>query len=365
MIYYLTKFLIEEFDFPRLFLYITSRTFFAGITSLLLSLFIGNHIIKLLHRHGIKDRPRELEFFGISKKGTPTMGGLIILFAGGISALLWCRLDNKFVQLLFLSIIWFATLGMVDDFFKIKGGAEAGLARPAKLISQLGFGLLLAFFVLRPDISPFPEEFIRQLHVPFYKYPLMELPLLLYALFIILFVGFVTNAVNITDGMDGLAIVPATLNIVVYGVFAYILGHAYISRYLLYPFIPGSQEIAVFSAAVAGAGVGFLWYNSYPAQVFLGDTGSLLLGGYIATAAVLLKQEALFVISGGVFVIELLSSFVQDYIGIKLLKRRIFYRAPLHHTFQHMGWAETKIVVRFWIISVLLALFAVATLKIR
>ncbi len=365
MIYYLAKYLIEHHDFPMLFIYITSRALFAGITSLVLSLIIGSYAIKLLHKHGIRDKPRQLDFYSSSKEGTPTMGGLIILFAGGLSALLWCRLDNKFVQLLFLSIIWFATLGMVDDFLKLKEGGGGGLARSGKLFAQLTFGVLLAFFVLRPDISPLPTELIRQIHIPFYKYPLMELPVFLYAIFIILYVGFVTNAVNLTDGLDGLTIVPAILNIVVFGLFAYILSNVDLASYLLYPYIPGAHEVMVFSAAVGGAGVGFLWYNSYPAQIFLGDTGSLLLGGYIATSAVLLKQEALFLISGGVFVVELLSSFIQDYIGIRLLKRRIFYRAPLHHTFQHMGWSETKIVIRFWIISVLLAMLAVATLKIR
>ena len=363
MLYYLGKILLGKFPASRLLVYVSSRTIFAGLTSLILAVFLGWPVIKFLYKHGVRDNPRDYMNYTHSKAGTPTMGGIIILFASGISALLWCDLTNKFVYILFLAMLWFSFLGALDDVVKIRIGG--GIRRWVKLFSQFAFGILASLVILSPGLSPLPKEMLLKFYFPFVKNPLLTLPPLIYALGITVYYAFVTNAVNLTDGLDGLAIVPSLMVIGLFGIFAYVLGNVKISAYLLFPFIPGSHEVAIFSAAVVGAGIGFLWFNSYPAQIFLGDTGSLLLGGIMATQAVLLKQELLFFIVGGVFVAELLSTFVQDYIGIKRLKRRIIYRAPLHHSFQHMGWGETKIVIRFWIISFLLFLIALSSLKIR
>lgn len=363
MIYFLGKLFFGKFPASRLLIYVSSRTIFAGLTGLFLALLLGGPIIRYLYYKGIRDIPREYLNYGKTKKGTPTMGGLIILISAGISALLWCDLSNKFVYILFLSMLWFAFLGGLDDIIKIRLGG--GLSRWPKLFSQLAFGFIISLIIFRPEISPLPEKIALDFYVPFLKNPIIVLPPLLYGVFIIVYYGFVTNSVNITDGLDGLAIVPSIMTIAVFGIFAYVMGNVKIASYLLFPFVPGTHEILIFSAAIMGAGIGFLWFNSFPAQVFLGDTGSLLLGGFMATQAVLLKQEMLFLIVGGVFVIELLSTFVQDFIGIRILGRRIFYRAPLHHTFQHMGWGETKIVIRFWIISFILALVSLSSLKIR
>jgi len=363
MIYYLGKIFFGQFPASRLLVYVSSRTIFAGLTGLFLALFLGGPMIRFLYYKGIRDFPREYMNYAETKKGTPTMGGLIILISGGISALLWCDLTNKFVYILFLSMLWFAFLGGLDDIIKIKLGG--GLSRWPKFFSQLTFGLIISLIVFTPEITPLPQKLIYNFYIPFYKNPLLVLPPLIYGFLIIIYYGFVTNSVNITDGLDGLAIVPSIMVISIMGIFAYVMGNVKISSYLLFPYVPGTHEIMIFSAAVIGAGIGFLWFNSFPAQIFLGDTGSLLLGGFMATQAVLLKQEILLLIAGGVFVMELMSTFIQDFIGIRLLGRRIFYRAPLHHTFQHMGWGETKIVIRFWIISFILGLIALSTLKIR
>ncbi len=363
MIYLLGKIFLGKFPASRLLVYVSSRTIFAGLTSLLLALFLGWPLIKFLYRRGLRDNPRDYMDYTRTKSGTPTMGGAIILLSAGISALLWCDLSNKFVYILFLSMLWFSFLGALDDVLKVRVGE--GISRWPKLFSQLSFGVLASLVILTPAISPLPGQLIFRFYLPFVKNPVLLLPPLLYGLFITLFYALVTNSVNLTDGLDGLAIVPSLMVIGLFGVFAYVMGNVKISGYLLFPFIPGAHEIVIFSAALVGAGIGFLWYNSYPAQVFLGDTGSLLLGGFMATQAVLLKQEVLFLIAGGVFVAELLSTFVQDFVGIRRFKRRVLYRAPLHHTFQHMGWGETKIVVRFWIISFLLFLIALSSLKIR
>ncbi len=363
MIYLLGKMFLGKFPASRLLVYVSSRTIFAGLTALLLAVFLGWPLIRFLYRHGIRDNPREYLDYTRSKVGTPTMGGVIILLSGGLSALLWCDLSNKFVYILFLSMLWFSFLGALDDVLKIRVGE--GISRWPKLFSQLSFGVLASLIILTPAISPLPSALTFQLYLPFVKYPVLLLPPLVYGLGITLYYALVTNSVNLTDGLDGLAIVPSLMVIGLFGIFAYVMGNVRMANYLLFPFIPGAHEIVIFSAALVGAGIGFLWYNSYPAQVFLGDTGSLLLGGFMATQAILLKQEALFLIAGGVFVAELLSSFLQDLIGIKRFKRRLIYRAPLHHTLQHMGWGETKIVIRLWIISFLLFLIALSSLKIR
>ncbi len=363
MFYYLGKIFLGQFPASRLLVYVSSRTIFAGLTALLLTLILGGPIIRHLYHRGIRDYPRSYMDYGKTKRGTPTMGGFIILLFTGVSALLWCDLSNKFVEILFLALLWFSFLGGLDDVIKLRVGG--GLSRWPKLFAQFTFGFVISLIIFRPEISPLPQDIALGFYIPFVKNPLLVLPPVIYTLFIIIYYAFVTNSVNVTDGLDGLAIVPSIMTISVFGVFAYVMGNVKIASYLLFPYVPGTHEILIFSAALIGSAIGFLWFNSFPAEVFLGDTGSLLIGGFIATQAVLLKQEVLFLFAGGVFVLEIFSTFIQDYIGIKLLGKRILYRAPLHHTFQHLGWGETKIVIRLWIISFILSLVALSSLKIR
>jgi phospho-N-acetylmuramoyl-pentapeptide-transferase len=231
-------------------------------------------------------------------------------------------------------------------------------------MGQISFGLLFSLFFLHPSTSPVPAEVASKLYVPFYKHPVVDLSWA-YAVVIVLFVAYAANAINFADGMDGLAIVPSAYAVGVYGIFGYILGNAKNSQYLMFDYLPGCGEVTILCAALLGACVGFLWYNSYPAEIFMGDTGSMFLGGVLGTMVVLLKQEILFLIVGGVFLAEILSVVLQDWIGIQRTGRRFLYRAPIHHHFQYQGLAETKITIRFWIVSGVLALVALASLKIR
>jgi phospho-N-acetylmuramoyl-pentapeptide-transferase len=263
-----------------------------------------------------------------------------------------------------VALLWFGGIGLVDDVAKWRArSGNRGMTEAMKLLLQGTFALGLIGLLASPW-SPLPASEAMTVHVPFVKTPVAN-SALLYLPLVFVFVMLVGNAVNITDGLDGLAIVPSVFVIGVLGFFAYILGNYNWSHYFIYPFLKGSGELIVFGAAFAGAGVGFLWYNAYPAQIFMGDAGSLAIGGCIATISVLLKQEALFLILGGLFVVEAASSQIQDKIGIKWLGRRLFYRAPFHHQMQHTGLAETKVVIRLWIISGMLALAALATVKLR
>jgi phospho-N-acetylmuramoyl-pentapeptide-transferase len=262
-------------------------------------------------------------------------------------------------------MVWFGAVGFVDDWSKVKRhSGDQGMGERAKLLLQGLFAATFAWICVGP-LAPLDRELATQVCVPFYKYPLFDPGPVVYGLFIFLFVLFVSNAVNITDGLDGLAITPALFVVGVMGVFAYVEGNRIYSAYLHYPYLRGAGELTLFGAAFVGAGVAFLWFNAYPAQVFMGDTGSLAIGGTMAVVSVLLKQEMLFPLLGGLFIVEALSSQIQDKIGVRWLGRRIFYRAPLHHNLQHLGIAETKVVIRLWILSGILALIALATLKLR
>jgi len=358
--------LIQEAGGPALFRYLTARSVFAVITAFLLTLLVGRPVINALYRRGYRSAERSYgDINTASKAGTPVMGGILLLLSGLGSAALWCDLGNPFVLALLAASLWFAAMGAMDDLLKVRrGDSDKGLSRAAKYFGQIAFGLALGLLVVNASTSPLPAQVASQLHVPFYKHALLDLGWL-YVAFIVVMIVYSANAVNFADGMDGLAIVPSFFVLVVLGVFGYVLGNVKLTEYLFYPYLPGAGEVAVFCAALGGAALGFLWFNAHPAEVFMGDTGSLLLGGAMGTAAVLLKQEVLFVLAGGVFAAEILSTAIQEWIGLGLLKRRIFARAPIHHTFQHRGMAETKVVVRFWIVSALLAALAVATLKIR
>jgi len=370
--------LLESAGGPALFRFLTSRALFAFMTALGVGLVVGQPIIHLLYRKGMRSKERKYQALDTgSKVGTPVMGGLILLVAGVGSALLWCDLGSLTVWLCIAASVWFGAVGALDDVMKVRGGAEKGLSRPAKLGAQLGFGALVGLAVISPEHTPFPVEMAAEIHVPFRQAALVDLAAFslpglptvwnlswLYIVGAAIFVGFCTNAVNFTDGLDGLTTVPCLLSFAVLGVFAYVLGNTVWSTYLLYPSVPGAGEIGVFCAAMMGACLAFLWFNVYPADVFMGDMGSLMLGGALGTVALLLKQEALMFIVGGIFLIELGSSAIQEQFGLKR-GRRIFAAAPLHHLYQHRGIAESKIVVRMWIVSVLFAALALATLKIR
>ena len=354
------------FSFLRLFNYISSRVVFASVTALTMSIILGKKGILMLFRSGMTDRARDHGVMDVSsKRGTPTMGGVFIVISTASGVLLWCNLANNFVLLLLAALVWYASLGILDDVLKNRHrDAEKGLSRWSKFCLQAIFALVAGVILYHPSTSPLPPQLRSVVLVPFVKSSLVDLGwgMIFWSALII---TFAANAVNFADGLDGLAVVPALFVAVVYGIFAYVLGNQVYSSYLHFQGIPGVGEITIFCAALAGAAVGFLWYNAYPAEVFMGDAGAMTLGGVLGTLATMLRQEVLFFLAGGIFVAEMFSVVLQDWVGIKLLKRRIIYRAPLHHSFQYMGIAETKIAVRFWIISGMLMLLSLASLKIR
>jgi phospho-N-acetylmuramoyl-pentapeptide-transferase len=278
---------------------------------------------------------------------------------------IWGNWRSPFMLCSVAGMVWFGLLGLWDDVYKVRlKSGDRGLSERSKLFLQGFFSLVFAWICVGP-YAPLGSALATKVFVPFYKYPLADIGPWLYGLFIFLFVIFVCNAVNITDGLDGLAITPSIFVVAVLGIFAYVEGNRIYSSYLYYPYLRGAGELTIFGAAFVGAGLGFLWYNAYPAQIFMGDTGSLAIGGTMAVMSVLLKQEMLFPLLGALFIAEAISSQVQDKIGVKWIGRRIFFRAPLHHNLQHKGLAETKVVIRLWIVAGILALISLATLKLR
>lgn len=353
----------------RLLYFTTTRMVLAFLTAFAITYFASPRIIATLYRRKIRDRSRTISgTWAQSKSGTPTMGGLLIIAALVGSALIWCDPTARPVALLLLTTLVYGSIGALDDYLKIvRGGADHGLSRSGKLVLQTAFAVLFAILVLGDGTSPLPPEIRTQLFLPGVPVGFLAPPDLglFYGVFIVLAFLGISNAINFADGLDGLAIVPACLTALVFGVFAYMFSHHWFAMKVDFPTVDSMNEITVFSAALLGAGVGFLWYNAYPAQIFMGDTGALMLGGVLAAMAVLTKTELLFLIVGGVFVYEFLSVIVQDLLGIRFLGRRLLFRAPAHHGFQHRGVAETKVVLRFWVVSFVLALVSVATLKMR
>ncbi len=349
----------------RLSEYLTVRAIGAALTAIILTLILTPRFIWYLHRRGLVDQHRETGVPSASDKaGTPVMGGAVMVGCIVVATLLWCNLASRYVLTVLVGLLWFGSIGLVDDVAKWKArSGNRGMTEAMKLVLQGTFAAGLVLLLSSPW-SPLPVREAATFYVPFLKTAITRTGVL-YLPFVFVFVMLVGNAVNITDGLDGLAIVPSVFVTGVLGFFAYIMGNAIWAKYLNYPLLSGAGELIVFCAAFAGAGIGFLWFNAYPAQIFMGDAGSLAIGGCIATISVLLKQETLFLILGGLFVVEAISSQVQDKIGIKWLGRRLFYRAPFHHQMQHMGLAETKVVIRLWIISGMLALAALATVKLR
>jgi len=350
----------------RLVTYITFRALMAMLTAFIVGVVFGRRVIAVIYQLNFRDKARDYgDISPKNKDGTPTMGGIIIFLSFLISVLMWGILNNFFLRMVLFAAFWFTALGFFDDYLKnLRGSSDAGMSRGVKLFFQCLFGVILAIMVLSSDSQFFSKGVSTHLYIPFLKTPVLDLSYFYYPFIVLVVIG-ISNSINFADGMDGLASVPVSFLALVYGIFAYILSNVKLSQYFLFPHISGSGELVIVMAALGGALAAFLWFNAYPAEIFMGDTGSLFLGGIIATSAVLLKQEVLFLIAGGVFVIEFLSVFIQDVIGLKLLKRRIFYRAPIHHTFQFMGIAEPKIVIRFWIISALFTLFSLISIKLR
>ncbi len=360
MLYALTEYLSHYNSGFNLFGYLTFRSILGALTALAISLIVGPTMIRRLKHlkigQVVRDDGPESHF---SKAGTPTMGGALILTAILASTLLWGDLQSKYIWLLIAVTFGFGVIGWVDDYKKIALGNSKGLASRYKYLWQsiLGFGAVVYLYAT----ATVPQE--TQLIIPFFKNIIIDMGLayIVFGYFVI--VG-TSNAVNLTDGLDGLAILPTVLVAGALGVFAYLTGHVYFSDYLNIPYISGAGEIVVFCGAIVGAGLGFLWFNAYPAQVFMGDVGALALGAALGLIAIIVRQELVLVIMGGIFVMETVSVIIQV-ASYKLTGRRVFRMAPIHHHFELKGWPEPRIIVRFWIITVVLVLIGLATLKVR
>ena len=383
MLLELTQWLAREVRLFNVFNYITLRAVLACLTALAISLILGPYVIRKLTAYKIgqsvrDDGPKS----HLTKSGTPTMGGALILLSVGITTLLWGDLENKYLWVTLLVTLAFGTVGWIDDYRKVVYRNPKGLSVRTKFVWQSVIALLaavyLAFSVSAPSTSQFLQLFLAWLYsgfsldlppkadliVPFFKtvsYPLGVWGFI--ALSYCVIVG-ASNAVNLTDGLDGLAIMPTAMIAGALGIFAYAMGRADFSSYLLMPHIPGAGELTVICAAIVGAGLGFLWFNAYPAEVFMGDVGALALGAALGAIAIIVRQEIVLAIMGGVFVVETLSVMIQV-ASFKLTGRRVFRMAPIHHHYELKGWKENQVVVRFWIVTMLLVLFGLSTLKLR
>jgi phospho-N-acetylmuramoyl-pentapeptide-transferase len=360
MLYWLTG-LSDGGDFFNLFRYITFRAGAAFFTALLFGFLFGRPLINILRRKQGKGQPIRDDgpASHFAKAGTPTMGGLLILSAMLFSTLLWARLDNGYVWIVLIVTYGYALIGFADDYAKVTKQNTKGVSSRARML----LGLLLAAGGAAAAAWLHPAELSNQLALPIFKDALINMGYLFVPFAMIVIVGS-ANAVNLTDGLDGLAIMPAMIAAGTLGVIAYIVGRVDFTEYLGVHFVPGTGEILIFTAALIGGGLGFLWYNAPPAAVFMGDTGSLALGGALGAIAVCTKHEIVLAIVGGLFVVEALSVIIQV-LYFKKTGKRVFLMAPIHHHFEKKGWAEPQIVIRFWIISLILALIGLATLKLR
>ncbi|MEN8128686.1 MAG: phospho-N-acetylmuramoyl-pentapeptide-transferase [Pseudomonadota bacterium] len=360
MLLSLFEYLSQYHSVFNVFQYITLRGILGALTALVISLLVGPVMIRRLSQLRIgqsvrDDGPQS----HLSKSGTPTMGGALILVAVAVSALLWTDLNNRYFWVVLTVTLLFGLIGGIDDYKKLRYGNSKGLSAKTKFIWQSVVGCwaaLVLYFYAQGTVE-------TELIVPFFKNVVIDLGWLFMPLTYLVIVG-TSNAVNLTDGLDGLAIMPTVLVSGALGVFAYVSGHATFANYLQIPYVPGSGELVVFSGSLVGAGLGFLWFNAYPAQVFMGDVGALALGAALGVIAVMVRQELVLLIMGGVFVMETVSVILQV-ASFKLTGRRIFRMAPLHHHFELHGWPEPRVIVRFWIITVILVLVGLATLKIR
>jgi len=381
--------LSPEFGFFRVFQYLTFRAVMAALTALLIGLFAGPYVIRRLTELKIGQPVRGYGMeTHLSKSGTPTMGGVLILLAIAIATLLWFDLSNRFVWIVLLVTLGFGAIGWVDDWRKVVNKDPEGMRSREKYFWQSLIGLVAALYLVF-SISESNNLRVLELFItwvrsgfdvdlppkaglllPFIKEVSYPLGVFGFVIMTYLVIVGASNAVNLTDGLDGLAIMPVVMVGSALGVFAYVTGSAVYSKYLFFPHIPGSGELLIFCAAMAGAGLAFLWFNAHPAQVFMGDVGALALGGALGTIAVIVRQEIVLAIMGGIFVVEALSVMLQvTYFKYTKKKygegRRILKMAPLHHHFEKSGWKETQVVVRFWIITMLLCLIGLSTLKLR
>ena len=360
MLLILSEYLSQYYTGFNVFQYLTLRAILGVMTALGIALIVGPTMIRHLSFRQIgqvvrNDGPES----HISKTGTPTMGGSLILVAIAVSTLLWADLTNRYVWVVLLVTLLFGTIGFVDDYIKLVRQDPKGLLSRYKYFWQSVVGLGAAIFLYMTVQTPAETQLI----VPFFKEIIIPLGAW-YLLVVYLVIVGSSNAVNLTDGLDGLAIMPTVMVAAALGLFRYVAGHFEFANYLQIPHIPGAGELTVFCAAMVGAGLGFLWFNTYPAQVFMGDVGALALGAALGTVAVLVRQELVLLIMGGVFVIETLSVMIQV-ASYKLRGKRVFLMAPIHHHYELKGWPEPRIIVRFWIITVFLVLVGLATLKIR
>ena len=346
----------------NLFRYLTFRSGGAIITALIISFIVGPRLIRWLRKTQNGGQPiREdgPESHLLSKKGTPTMGGLMMLFAVSISTLLWADLKNHYVWICLFVTLSYGLIGFMDDYLKVSKKNSKGLPGKKKLVYQFLIALIAAYWISAVT----PDSLNHHVALPFVKSFMLNFGMLYTPFVIIVLIG-ASNAVNLTDGLDGLAIVPIMIAAACFGLISYLVGNVVYATYLNLPLVAGSGELAVFCAAMIGAGLGFLWYNAPPAMVFMGDTGSLAFGGSLGTVAVITKHEIVLAIIGGLFVVEALSVMIQVF-WYKRTGKRVFLMAPVHHHFEKLGWRESTVVVRFWIIAVILALIGLSTLKLR
>ena len=361
MLYYLTE-LSDGGDFYNLFRYITFRAGGAFFTALFLSFLFGRPLINLLKSKQKKGQPiREdgPESHIIQKAGTPTMGGILILSTLLVSTLMWARWDNGYIWIILMVTFGFGLIGFADDYLKVSKQTVAGFSSRARLI----IGFFIAFIAAYWAAELHPADLSGKLALPIFKDTLIGLGVLFFPFAMIVIVG-AANSVNLTDGLDGLAIMPVMIAAGALGIIAYAVGRVDFTEYLDVHYVPGTGEILIFTSALIGGGLGFLWYNAPPAAVFMGDTGSLALGGALGAIAVCTKHEIVLAIVGGLFVVEAMSVIIQV-LYFKLSGKRVFLMAPIHHHFEKKGWGEAQIVIRFWIISLILALVGLATLKLR
>ncbi len=363
MLYHLLYPLADQLGFMRLFGYITFRSALGAITALLICFLFGGWLIRQLSKWQLREHIRpDGPATHLTKAGTPTMGGLLILAAVVTPTLLWQKLDTGYTWIILLCTIWMGGVGFVDDYLKTVKQYPKGLVAKYKLVGQVTLGLMVGLIMLL--WPPGPSDYATATMVPFVKDAMLHFGVF-YIPVVILVITATSNAVNLTDGLDGLAIGLVGIAMVAFMLMAYVTGNVETAEYLGIVYMPGSGELTIFALSLVGACLGFLWFNAHPAQVFMGDTGSMALGGALAGMALLLKKEFLLIIVGGVFVVEAASVLIQVASYRWRNEKRVFRMAPIHHHFELLGWAESRVVIRFWIIGILLALISLTTFKIR
>lgn len=360
MLLWLTEYLATFIGGFNVFQYLTFRTMVSALTALAISLLLGPTMIRQLSHHQIGQVVRELgPKSHLTKAGTPTMGGALILVAIVVATLLWCDLGNRYIWIVLGVVVSFGAIGWVDDYLKISERNSRGLSAGWKYLWQSVFGFLAAVVLFSAASTPAETSLI----VPFFKEAALPLGIGFVVLTYLVIV-FMSNAVNLTDGLDGLAILPTVMVAAALGLIAYLVGHMEFAAYLQIPHIAGAGELSVFCGALIGAGLGFLWFNAYPAQVFMGDIGALALGAALGVVAVVVRHEIVMLIMGGLFVVEAVSVIMQV-VSFRLTGKRVFRMAPIHHHFELMGWPEPRVIVRLWIVTLVLVLVGLSTLKLR